>query len=34
VVIELSPDQLSSDAGLLPVPRFDQRMGLSKAFAP
>jgi hypothetical protein len=29
VVIEPSPGQLSSDAGLLPVRQFDQRIGLA-----
>jgi hypothetical protein len=29
LVIEPSPGQLSSDAGLLPIRPFDQRMGLS-----
>jgi hypothetical protein len=33
LVIEPSPDQLSSDAGLLPVRRFDQRIGLTRSFA-
>jgi hypothetical protein len=33
VVIEPSPGQLSGDAGLLPVRQFDQRIGLTRAFA-
>jgi hypothetical protein len=33
LVIEPSPGQLSSDAGLLPVRQFDQRIGLTRAFA-
>ncbi len=33
LVIEPSPGQLSSDAGLLPVHQFDQRIGLTQAFA-
>jgi hypothetical protein len=33
LVIEPSPGHLSSDAGLLPVPQFDQRIGLTRAFA-
>jgi hypothetical protein len=33
IVIEPSPGQLSSDAGLLPVRQFDQRVGLTRAFA-
>jgi hypothetical protein len=33
IVIEPSPSQLSSDAGLLPIRQFDQRVGLSRAFA-
>jgi hypothetical protein len=33
LVIEPSPGQLSSDAGLLPVRQFDQRSGLTRAFA-
>jgi len=33
LVIEPSPGQLSSDAGLLPVRQFDQRVGLTRAFA-
>jgi hypothetical protein len=33
LVIELSPGQLSSDAGLLPICQFDQRVGLTRAFA-
>ena len=31
LVIEPSPGQLSSDAGLLPVRQFDERIGLSRA---
>ena len=31
--IEPSPGQLSSDAGLLPIRQFDQRIGLPRAFA-
>ena len=31
--IEPSPGQLSSDAGLLPLRQFDQRIGLTRAFA-
>ena len=33
LVIEPSPGQLSSDAGLLPIRQFDQRIGLTWAFA-
>jgi hypothetical protein len=33
LVIEPSPGQLSSDAGLLPIRQFDQRVGLTRAFA-
>ena len=33
LVTERSPRQLSSDAGLLPVRQFDQRIGLTRAFA-
>jgi hypothetical protein len=33
VVIEPSPGQLSGDAGLLPIRQFDQRIGLTQAFA-
>jgi hypothetical protein len=33
LVIERSPGQLSGDAGLLPVRQFDQRIGLTRAFA-
>jgi Transposase DDE domain group 1 len=33
LVIEPSPGQLSGDAGLLPVRQFDQRIGLTQAFA-
>jgi hypothetical protein len=33
LVIEPSPGQMSGDAGLLPVPQFDQRIGLTRAFA-
>ena len=32
-VIEPWPGQLSSDAGLLPLRRFDQRIELTRAFA-
>jgi hypothetical protein len=32
LVIEPSPGQLSSDAGLLPVRQFDERIGLTRAF--
>jgi hypothetical protein len=33
IVIEPSPGQLHSDAGLLPTRQFDQRVGLTRAFA-
>jgi hypothetical protein len=33
LIIESSPGQLSSDAGLLPVRQFDQRIGLTRALA-
>ena len=33
LVIEPSPGQLSCDAGLLPIRQFDQRVGLTRAFA-
>jgi hypothetical protein len=33
LVVEPSPGQLSSDAGLLPIRQFDQRIGLTRAFA-
>jgi hypothetical protein len=33
LVIEPSPGQLSSDAGVLPVRQFDQGVGLTRAFA-
>jgi hypothetical protein len=33
LVIEPSQGQLSSDAGLLPIRQFDERIGLSQAFA-
>src|SRR5215470_11975886 len=33
LVIEPSPGQLSSDAGLLPLRQFDQCIGLTQAFA-
>jgi hypothetical protein len=33
LVIEPSPGQLSRDAGLLPIHQFDQRIGLTRAFA-
>jgi hypothetical protein len=33
LVIEPSPGQLTSDAGLLPIRQFDQRLGLTRAFA-
>ena len=33
MAIERLPGQLSSDAGLLPVRQFDQRVGLTRAFA-
>jgi hypothetical protein len=32
-VIEPSPGQLSGDAGLLPIRQFDERVGLTRAFA-
>src|SRR5262249_37633254 len=32
LVIEPSPGQLSSDAGLLPIRQFDERIGLTRAF--
>jgi hypothetical protein len=32
ISIELSPGQLSSDAGLLPIRQFDERIGLTHAF--
>jgi hypothetical protein len=32
LVIEPSPGQLSSDAGLLPIRQFDGRVGLTRAF--
>jgi hypothetical protein len=32
IVIEPSPGQLASDAGLLPVRQFDERIGLTRAF--
>jgi hypothetical protein len=32
IIIEPSPGQLSSDAGLLPIRQFDQRIGLTQAF--
>src|SRR5262245_65569629 len=32
LVIEPSPGQLSSDAGLLPIRQFDDRIGLTRAF--
>jgi hypothetical protein len=31
LVIEPSPGQLTSDAGLLPIRQFDERIGLSRA---
>jgi hypothetical protein len=34
LVIELSPGQLTPDAGLLPIRPFDQRIGLSRAITP
>jgi hypothetical protein len=34
LVIEPSPGQLSSDAGLLPIRQFDQRIGLTGATTP
>jgi hypothetical protein len=33
LVIKPSPGQLTGDAGLLPVRQFDQRIGLTRAFA-
>ena len=33
LVIEPSAGQLSGDAGLLPIRQFDQRIGLTRAFA-
>ena len=33
LVIELSPGQLSGDAGLLPIRQFDERVGLTQSFA-
>jgi hypothetical protein len=33
VVIEASAAQLSSDAGLLPIREFDERIGLTSGFA-
>ena len=33
LVIEPTPGQLSSDAGLLPVRQFDHRVGLTRTFA-
>ncbi len=33
LVIEPLPGQLTSDAGLLPIRPFDQRIGLTRAFA-
>src|SRR5215471_8702907 len=33
LVIEPSPGQLSGDAGLLPIREFDERVGLTQAFA-
>src|SRR5262245_17097728 len=33
LVVEPSPGQLSSDAGLLPIRQFDQRIGLTQSFA-
>lgn len=33
IVVEVSPRQLSSDAGLLPLRQFDQRIGLTAGFA-
>src|SRR5271166_69979 len=33
LVIEPSTGQLSSDAGLFPIRQFDQRIGLTRAFA-
>ena len=33
IVVEPSSGQLSSDAGLLPIREFDQRIGLTEQFA-
>ena len=33
LVIEPSPGQLSTDAGLLPIRQFDERIGLTRDFA-
>jgi hypothetical protein len=33
LALESSPGQLSGDAGLLPIRQFDQRIGLTQAFA-
>jgi hypothetical protein len=33
LVIEPSPGQLSGDAGLLPIRQFDERIGLTRAYA-
>jgi hypothetical protein len=33
LVIEPSPGQLSGDAGLLPIRQFDERLGLTGAYA-
>ena len=33
LVIEPSPGQLSGDAGLLPIRRFDERIGFTRAIA-
>jgi hypothetical protein len=33
LVIEPSPGQLSTDAGLLPIGQFDEHVGLTRAFA-
>jgi hypothetical protein len=33
LAIEPSPDQLSGDAGLLPIRQFDERIGLTQSFA-
>jgi hypothetical protein len=33
IVLEPSHGQISGDAGLLPVPQFDERIGLTRAFA-
>ncbi len=33
IVLEPSQGQLSGDAGLLPVRRFDERIGLTRSFA-